>query len=64
METYTPPVNALLNLGRPDGGPENADYSKFGIGPEHVPELIRLMLDQELAWADSDSPVVYARIHA
>jgi hypothetical protein len=65
MTSYTPPVSALLKLGRPERfEPEKADYTPHGIGPEHVPELIRLLQDRELAWGDSDTPEVYAQIHA
>lgn len=64
MATYSSPVSELLTIGRPTGDVGDADYSKYGIGTEHVPELIRLVQDQELALGDSESPVVYAQIHA
>jgi hypothetical protein len=64
MSTYAPPVDSLLKLGRPDGGPEDTDYAPHGIGPEHVPELIRLLQDEELAGGDPESPEVYAQVHA
>ncbi len=64
MATYAPPVSHLVKLGRPEGLPESADYSIHGIGPEHVPELIRLLQDDELAWAESDLPDDYGQAHA
>jgi HEAT repeat protein len=64
MATYEPPVSHLVKLGRPDLSKEWADYSSHGIGPEHIPELIRLLQDEELASADPDLPEVYAQIHA
>jgi len=36
----------------------------LGLGPQHVPDLIRMALDDELYWADSDSLEVWAPIHA
>ena len=63
MAAYEPPVSRLVQLGRPDVREDWDDYSTFGIGPEHVPELIRLAQDEELARADSE-PEVYAPIHA
>jgi hypothetical protein len=65
MATYEPPVSRLTQLGRPTEPTDRwADYSTYGIGPEHVAELIRLVRDEELAWADSDTPEVYAQVHA
>ncbi len=64
MAIYGPPVSHLVQLGDPRGDEEWSDYSAYGIGPEHVPELIRLAQDEELAWADPESPVVYGQVHA
>lgn len=64
MATYAPPVSQLVKLGRPEGTTESGDYSTYGIGPEHIPELIRLLQDDELAWTDSDLPEVFAQVHA
>jgi len=65
MATYEPPVHQLLKLGRPR---ENriawADYTAFGIGPDHVPELIRLLQDEDLVYGDPNTPEVYAQVHA
>jgi len=48
---------------------EPTGYRAFGIGPEHIPELIRLLQDQELrdldgVPEDEDVPSWYAHIHA
>jgi HEAT repeat protein len=64
MNAYAPPVSTLLKLGGPPGDAETADYKPYGIGPEHVPELIRLLQDNELASGDSETPEVYAQVHA
>ena len=41
------------------------DYlTELGITSEHIPELIRMATDEELNYADSDSPEVWAPAHA
>ncbi len=64
--SYQPPVDKLLtygesNLMTPDEWP---DYQELGIGPEHIPDLIRMATDEELNEADSESREVWAPIHA
>jgi len=64
--SYQPPVDKLLtygesNLMKPDEWP---DYREMGIGPEHIPDLIRMATDEELNEADSESREVWAPIHA
>lgn len=63
---YAPPVSALLALGDVEGGEEWQDYPALGLGPEHVPELIRLGTDEDVYFDDSEPapPSVYAPIHA
>ncbi len=46
---------------KPDEWP---DYRELGIGPEHIPDLIRMATDEELNEADSESREVWAPIHA
>ena len=46
MGSYNPPVAGLLKLGRPDNESE-PDYTAFGIGSEHVPDLLRMLRDKE-----------------
>ena len=45
--TYTSPVDKLLTLGKPESSsPEKwPNYLEFGLGPEHIPELIRMATD-------------------
>ena len=62
--TYTPPVSQLLTLGDPTGKTDWRHYGSLGLRPEHIPELIRMVLDEELHWADSDSAAVWAPLHA
>ncbi|HLD65932.1 MAG TPA: hypothetical protein VJA19_07805 [Pseudomonas sp.] len=40
------------------------DYLALGLGPEHVPDLIRMATDPDLNWADSESLEVWAPVHA
>jgi hypothetical protein len=45
----------------PDNWP---NYLELGLGPEQIPELIRMATDEDLNWADSDSLEVWAPLHA
>lgn len=61
---YSLPVSDLLTFGdcrEIRGWP---DYLALGLGPQHVPDLIRMALDEELHGADSDSLEVWAPVHA
>ena len=68
IESYAPPVDKLLTYGdaHEHGGKPQAwpEYLELGIGPEHIPDLIRMATDEELRWADSESLEVWAPIHA
>jgi len=65
MGEYSSPVDKLLTLGDCGATMQKwPDYPALGIGPEHVPDLIRLATDRELILADSDSLEVWAPIHA
>jgi len=65
---YPSPVDKLLTLG--DGrkvgtnAKEWSIYPDLGLGPEHIPDLIRMATDEELRWAYSDTLEVWAPIHA
>jgi hypothetical protein len=63
---YLPPLDQLVRLGEPECGHTCwMDYpGRFGLGQEHVPELVRMLRDPEWAEADGDSPMVYASVHA
>ena len=63
---YAPPVDKLLTYGEAERTETDQwpDYRELGIGPEHVPELMRLAADPELNEADSDSLEVWAPLHA
>jgi len=56
---YSPPVSRLLSFAHaePVKVDKWPDYvSEFGLTPEHVPELIKLMTDTALAEFDPDEP--------
>jgi hypothetical protein len=61
---YTAPVSDLLTLGDCREMRIWPNYLALGIGPEHIPDLIRMVEDDELNWADSDSLEVWAPAHA
>lgn len=61
---YPSPVSELLGLGDCRGQSEWPDYLALGLGEEHVPELIRMALDEELHTADAESDALWAPIHA
>jgi Protein of unknown function (DUF1186) len=64
--SYPPPVDQLLTYGEDRGAsPQDwPNYLEMGLGPEQIPDLIRMATDEELNWADSDSLEVWAPIHA
>lgn len=65
---YPPPVDQLLHLGEDTEGfdiyEEWADYLQLGFTHEHVPDLIRMALDVDLHEAPSESPKLWAPVHA
>jgi hypothetical protein len=40
------------------------DYLQLGLASEHVPELIRMAIDEDLHFADTNSLEVWAPVHA
>ena len=65
LQDYQPPVSQLLTFG--DDGDiylENYYIEQFGFTEEHIPDLIRMVIDRELNGADSDTLEVWAPIHA
>ena len=63
---YAPPVDKLLTYGKAEGGVPDQwpNYLELGLGPEHIPDLIRMATDASLNWAGSESLEVWAPIHA
>src|SRR5260370_12829201 len=69
--TYAPPVDKLLTLGEPQPfAPDNwPNYLELGIGPEHIPDLIRMATDHEIRSiepkeGEEEEPEFWAPIHA
>src|SRR5260370_21916606 len=69
--TYTSPVDKLLTLGEAEFVLQEKwpDYPEIGLGPEHIPELIRMATDRELRnieaeEAEEEDPEFWASIHA
>jgi hypothetical protein len=60
---YPQPVDKLLTLGDARNVRNWSDYLALGLGPEHIPDLIRMATDEEL-WADPESIEVWAPVHA
>ncbi len=64
--SYSPPVDKLLTYGKPE--PKDAqnwpDYLELGLGPEHVPDLVRMTADEELWEAGEDASENWAPVHA
>jgi hypothetical protein len=61
---YPHPVNQLISLGDVRGKRGWIDYRSLGITSDHVPDLIKMLHDQELRWADSDTLEVWSPVHA
>jgi HEAT repeat protein len=61
---YSAPVGKLLMYGDCRNFKKWPNYLELGLTKEHIPELIRMATDEELAWADSDSLEVWAPTHA
>jgi len=61
---YPFPVSELLKQGDSPGEPTWPDYRSLGLGPEHIPDLIRMATDEALHDADCESLEVWAPTHA
>ena len=63
-ENYSPLANKLLTYGVPPAFREWPNYLELGITKADVPELIRMIEDEDLNDSDSDSVEAWAPIHA
>lgn len=63
-ETYLPPLDQLLKLGEPKGQDFTFDYGALGITSAHVPELLRMVADEDLHTAMGNTTPVWAPLHA
>ena len=63
-DSYGPPLDTLLKMGKPPHDATSVDCAALGLDRTHIPELIRMATDGALNAGPSDSPIVYAPIHA
>lgn len=69
VNTYREPVSKIILIGRPDSDDNWRDYLNLGITDFDIPELIRLMQDDEMRFMevdindDKDYSEWYAQIH-
>ena len=61
---YPPPVSQLLELGEEAVTRPWMDYLELGLGPEHVPDLVRMATDERLHELDDQRPELWAPVHA
>lgn len=64
MSDYAPPVRQLLTRGKPDWDADWKLYTDLGLGPEQMPELIRMATDRELIEWPGQGPEGWAPFHA
>jgi len=62
-DSYPQPVASLLAIGEPLDG-EWIDYRSLGITAEHIPDLIRMALDEQLHDGPEKASELWAPIHA
>ena len=65
-QDYVEPVAGLLRYGGENLAKEESwpDYLALGFSAEHVSELIRMAMDENLNSADGDGPEVWGPLHA
>lgn len=62
---YPPPIDKLLTYGDARNFRKWPDYVEgLGLGPEHIPDLIRMATDEALNLGDPESLEVWAPTHA
>jgi len=61
---YSAPVNTLLTYGSARGIHDWSIYLEHGFSQAHIPELITMLTDEDLWYAESTSDEVWAPIHA
>lgn len=61
---YTEPVSSLLTYGSARNINDWSVYLELGLTEKHIPELIKMVGDEELNQADGDKSEFWAPIHA
>lgn len=59
--SYEEPVSLLLRLGDLES---ELDYTAFGVGPEHIGDLIQMATDARLVQAEIEGAEIFAPVHA
>jgi hypothetical protein len=64
--SYGSPVNQLLTYGKPGVQSSNEwpNYLELGLGLAQIPDLIRLVIDEDLNKIELDIPEGWAQVHA
>jgi hypothetical protein len=64
--SYPPPLDKLLTTTDTEASPHSdINYvEQFGLGPEHIPDLIRMATDDYLASDDATESEYYGTLHA
>ena len=64
---YPPPLDRLLTYGEGQlqSAEEWPDYAQeLDLGPQHIPDLIRMATDHDLRWEEEETPALWAPVHA
>src|SRR6266851_2878557 len=63
---YTAPVDKLLTYGKPEplDSEDWPDYLEIGLGPEHIPELLRMAADNALLKGNEESSEAWGPVYA
>lgn len=61
---YAPPVSALLRLDDPRELKSKTTCKALNIGRAQIPDLIRMVTDDTLHYANGDTPLIWAPLHA
>ena len=61
---YTSPTDKFLKYGMCQRSEKWPNYLELGFTQAHIPELIRMMTDPKLLWAEQNSLEVWAPVHA
>lgn len=64
---YAPPLDRLLAMGKPEAMASDdwLDYAtELDLGPQHIPDLIRMATDEDLRWGEEEDPAIWGPLHA
>jgi len=64
IDDLKPPLAESFKLGEASRSQDWPDYLSMGLGPEHIPDLVRLAVDNELNHGTKNSNEVWVPVHA